>query len=164
MIYSLLATGFMLGMFFLIFYTPYLYCKGIFTMEYGTISLKDKITCMLPIINVCKAEHLYTGKVSKVGLSSIVFTFTVILRFVAIYFFTENAILQIITTTIFLVAFLISYIMNVIVIFQILNDSNCFSLSKVLFYSLLFPLGQYYVGKFLPTIIMNIKEVKETFR
>ena len=87
MIYSLLATGFMLGMFFLIFYTPYLYCKGIFTMEYGTISLKDKITCMLPIINVCKAEHLYTGKVSKVGLSSIVFTFTVILRFVAIYFF-----------------------------------------------------------------------------
>lgn len=164
MIYNLLAVGFMLGVFFIIFYTPYLYCKGIYTMEYGTITISDKIICLLPIVNICKAERLYTGKLSKLGVSTIVFVFTILLRFIAIYFLAENSMIQIFTTALLLLTFAITYIMNVIIIFQVLNDADCFSLSKVLFYAIFFPIGQYYIGKFLPTVITNIKLTKETFK
>lgn len=164
MIQNISAMAFLIGLFSLIFVTPYFFSRGIYTLEYGTITGLDKLVCAIPILNIIKSEKLYTGKFSKVGLSTIIFVVSVLVRLLAVFTFTDNFYIQITTVLFFAISIVLSYFMNVLLVYRVLNDAGTVGFIGKMLYSLSFPIGQYYIGSYLPTTVKNFKKEEDTFK
>ena len=164
MVQNLLATSFMLGLFFMIFVTPCIFARGIFKIEYDVLAMSDKIVSAIPILNVIKAERLYTGKVSKTGVAAVFLVVAFIVRLVTVFVFPSVYIVQLITIVLLILSTTLVYVSNVFVVFLILNDADVFGVGCKIAFSIIFPIGQYYIGTYLPTVLKNFNKEEDTFK
>lgn len=161
---GMVASGFFLGLLVMLVYTPMLYAKGIYKMTYAELSTNETILCAIPFINVVKAEKLYTGKVSKVLLATVFFVLMTALRVWAVYFDPSNYILQTATVILFILSLIVVYFANFYSVFIVLNDAQIGSLFDRILKAVFFPLGQYYIGTYLNTVLDNMQREEQTFR
>lgn len=153
-----------IGLFYMMFITPVYFSLGVVRMEYGDMfSMSDRIKCMIPIFNIMFAERLYTGKISKVFVSTIMFIVLTALRFVVVFMFPSNYILNVVTIVLFLLSLVLMYIANIYAVFIVINDAGVMSLPAVLIRSFIYPLGQWYIGSYLVTVIKNYKKGNNVF-
>ena len=157
MLDKLFYIGIFIGAICMIFFTPMKYTQGIYLLEYGTLTAKDRLLSFVPLVNIIKAENIYTGRVSNVGISTVLFILMTVLRVIVATFYTEHFSLQLITVFLFVMSILVMYIMNVCSVFIVLNDAGVGCLFSRILYSLVFPVGQYYIGAFVPTIVKNME-------
>lgn len=161
---NLVAAFFIIGLFVMAFITPAAFAKGIYTIEYETVGIQDRLLCKIPILNICKAEKLYTGKFSVVGISYIILTVSFLLRLVVYNIARTNAVLTLVTVTLVCLAIIFSYIANVYVVFIVIHDAHVKSLASVILYAVIFPIGQYYIGNFLAATIKSFEREEATFK
>lgn len=147
MFVNIVLMGFMAGIVPVLFYTPYLYAKAMLILNSSPLSQREKVLCVIPIVNLAVGERAYTGKMGKTLIALLVFVFAMLLRMLAIFLLPSNALVQISTLMLLLVSVLLLYLANVYRVFIVINDSCLKPLSATLFYAVLFPLGDYYIGK-----------------
>lgn len=160
-------TSFILGFFFvgviaIIFYTPHQMCCGIKQLQYGTLSSKEKLTSWIPFYNIVSAERGYFGN-SKILITSICMIISLVLRFTIVFQFTQNKVLNIITVLFVLVSLIGVFLSNILFVYRVLWDAGCVSIIKRIFYSIFFPLGQNFIGNYLPVLVEKELKEEETF-
>lgn len=156
------VSSFIVGLFAIVFVTPYMLYKGICTSKYGVFCNKDKLIGRVPILNVIKAEHLYTGKFSKIGAVTILFLLTLVVRIVTIITLAD-VVVQLISIIFLLLAIVLLYVANAVFVFIILNDAVVVSIGMRIFLSLFYPVGQWYIGNYLPAIVSYYKRERDAF-
>ncbi len=164
MISSLIATAFICGILAMVFWTPATFARGIFTMEYAELSGREKVVTKIPVVNVIMAEHIYTGRISMVGIGTAAVIVMFCVRFLCVFLFPSAYVLQLVTVVLFLVSVVGFMLTNMILIWMVLTDTDVTSFFTKVALAVVFPLGQYYVGNFLPTVIKNMGKEEETFK
>lgn len=164
MVQNILAMGFMLGFFCMMFVTPCIFARGIFKIEYDVLATSDKVISLVPILNVIKAEKLYTGKFSKTGLAAILLVVTFIVRLIIVFTLPSVYTAQLITIVLFILSIILVYVANVYIVFLVLNDADTMGLFGKIVFSAIFPLGQYYIGTYLPTVMKHFSKEEDTFK
>lgn len=154
---------FIVGVLCMMFVTPVYYAKGVAKMIYGDEAGSYKVRCMIPVYNVIWAESTYTGSISFVGLSFLITVISLVVRLVAVFVFTYNSGLQIFTVVLFLASLILVYIANFYCVFILLHDTGALTMARQIIYSLFPPVGQWYVGSVLPTIVSKMEREEETF-
>ena len=152
-----------IGLFAIVFYCPYLFSKGICLMEYGWFSRDDKIKSMIPLYNVIHGEKVYTGKFPITGLSFVILVVSLILRFIVIFTMPENVTVNSFTAMLFIICTFFYMISHMILVFRVLNDSGVVGIIKKIFLTIIFPMGMYYIGVFLPPAVADSMKDEETF-
>lgn len=157
---NIIAAGFLIGILAMMFYTPAKYMQGIIKLSYGDITTGEKIRSFIPIYNLCKAERLYTGRVSIAGISAITLILTLGLRIVTVFLLPSIRGVQIVTVILFLLSILFVYCANVYIVFIVFKDAG---VKGGWWRAILFPIGQYYIGTYLNNVIKHEVEKEETF-
>ena len=160
---AIVITFFLLGIIAITFYTPYCMAKGIHIMAYSDLTKSEKISCMVPVYNVVKAETLYTGEFNWILTSVCAFAATLLFRF-AIIFLQGPKFVQIISVILVVLTMLAVYIANVRLVYIVLKDAEIKSTVGAIVFALILPYGQYYIGTFMPTVIKNLAKQEETFK
>lgn len=158
---SIVAAGLIVGFFTMLFVTPCKYAQGIYKMEYGELTRGEKLSCLIPIYNVAKAESFFTGHASFVGISSVFLLLMTIVRVLLVFLAPSVYIAHVISVILFLVAILLYYISNVYAVLTVLNTAQVGSFMERLLRSVFFPLGQYYIGTHLATVLTNLSREEE---
>lgn len=164
MIYNLLVGCFLVGLVAMLFVTPAVYAKGIKELDEEELTKGERLKCWIPIYNMIKAEKQYTGTTSKILLSYVIFLIALALRLLVVFVVYEFIAIQVISIILLLVSVLVMYIVQCYVVFLVLHDSDTMGLFKAIMLSVFYPLGQYYVGAFLPVARKNLVKEKETFK
>ena len=158
----MLQVGLLVGVLAMAFYTPYILCKGIHILAYESIDLKDKVLYFIPIFNVIKGERLYTGKLPTVGIATIAFIVLFLLRLAEAFIGVPNT-LALVTIVLLMIALLAMYVTNFILVFRILKDADVNGIGTIAVLSFFYPLGQYYIGTWLPRVLKNSLKDEQTF-
>jgi len=160
---GLMFVAAVIGVIATLFYTPVIFCKTIFELEYGCdLSNAERRDTKIPIWNIWKAEKLYRG-FGFTGLFEILTIVAIILRLVCFSFFREVGLLTLITVVFLLLSFGLSILANMLFVFTILRDAKVNTLGSCILLAVLYPVGQYYVGTFLRTVIKNMEKEEEVF-
>ena len=163
MLSNVVSAAFLLGIFFMMFVTPAVFAKGVFLIDHGELDNSDKVKMWIPIYNVVKAESMYTGRVSFVGIGILVLFITTVIRVLAATF-AEAYVVHILTIILFLLGIVFYYAVNVYIVFVVINDSDTKGLLGKVIYSLIFPLGQYFIGNFLPNEMKHLAKEESVFK
>ena len=59
MLDKLFYIGVFIGAICMVFFTPMKCTQGIYLLEYGTLTVKDRLLSFVPLVNIIKAEKLY---------------------------------------------------------------------------------------------------------
>lgn len=158
----MLEMGLLVGLFAMLFFTPYTLCKGIHILAYDSIDTKDKLMCMIPVVNIFRGEVLYTGKAPTVGISTVAFFVLFLLRVVEAFAGAGTTIANI-TIILLVISMLALYVTNFILVFRILKEADVTGFGAIIVFSLLYPIGQYYIGNLLPRVLKNSLKDDQTF-
>lgn len=153
---------FMVGVLGVLFYTPTQLYKGVHMLEYGSLTPADKFKEWIPVYNVIKAESTYLGKTGFVGIAYILLFLCLLTRIVVIFAATTNLLANQISTIALQVTGGLWLISQMVCVGRILKDADV-GTGKMIFYSLIFPLGQDYVGKYLPAFVEAAIKEDKTF-
>lgn len=164
MLKGFIATGFFVGLIAMIFITPAKYAQGIFKLEFGELERLDKIKSWIPLYNVAKSETIYTGHISMVLLGTILFIVSFCLRLVCVFVFSSLMTVQIASITFMFLMLLFWYGANFYTVFIVLKDSGTSSIMGCIMRSMFFPLGQYYIGTYLVTVMKNSAKREAVFK
>lgn len=163
LIKNLGIVGFAFGVFAILFYTPHeLFC-GVWTLEFGSISKRDKAKSWIPVWNVAQAETLYTGKTSSVLVTTIIAIVCLALRVLCSVCFGGSVVGNVLTICLLQLSVIAIIVANIVFVFRIMRSVKCCSLLKCILMSIAYPLGQDYIGKFLPTLVKNYAKGDVTF-
>lgn len=154
---------FFIGVVSILFYTPMVFARGIFTLSYGTLSSKEKVLCYIPVYNTIKAEVEYTGKFSKIAIATAMLLVSVLVRVIC-YFFFRNSTVILITVLFFLLSAVIYLISNMWLVFMVIADARIMPVWNTLLWAIVYPLGQYYIGTYLPVALKHAELEEETFK
>ena len=160
---GIVMCSFVMGILVSIFWTPIKFVKGVAMIVYGEVTSSERVKAVVPFYNVAHAESMYTGRASSIMISTIFFLVSVFFRFIVLTILYDNQMLQFISVAVLVIGLAAMYISNVIIIFLVLKDSGAVSLGHMILYSLIFPLGQNYIGVYLPAIIHCSLKEEETF-
>lgn len=161
---SFILTGMCLGMIFMMFWTPYLMAKGIQKLDTGyDLSFGEKALCFIPIINIIRAEKVYFGQYRLCLGSTILFYLSLIARILTATFMNDAVTICTISVVVFVIAFIFLYGVNVWFVYKILDDSDIMSKGKAMMFSIIYPLGQYYIGNYIVNVISHKEKKMETF-
>lgn len=155
---------FTLGIFATLFLCPAVFAKGIMSIEYSELSAKEKLICKIPILNIVKAERLYTGRISTIGLSMLSLILSLIIRLIVVYTIPRVFVVQVITVVWFVLSLIAVLVTNMILVYMVISDANTRDFGGKLAYAIFFPLGMYYVGTFLPNEMKNLAKEEATFK
>ena len=164
MLKSLIVTGFFVGLIAMLFITPARYAQGIFKLEYGELSPADKVKSWIPLYNITKSESLYTGKFSLILVSTIAFLVSLGIRFTCVFLAPSVLPVQLVSILLLFIMLLFWYGSNFYAVFIVLNDSGTASILSCIMRSLFFPLGQYYIGTYLATVMKNYAKKEAVFK
>lgn len=151
------------GILALLLYTPFCMARGVSKIagESGTL---DVVLCALPLINLARAEKLYYGKFRLCTISPIV----LIVAFVARMYIWRNMYTNVtmgnISMLLFWAAILFCIVSNIIFVYTVIHDAEAMSGFKLIFISVAYPFGQYYVGTMLSNVIRHMQEKEATFK
>ncbi len=155
------ALGIIFGLFAVVLYAPMQMYQGIHEMQFST---RDKsVKAWIPIYNMISAEMSYSGRASTIALSYVLVAIAVIFRIVVGKMSEPSTGIVTATVIVLWISFLAFYLTNVIFVFVVLHDSECMSLFSTILLSLVFPLGQDYIGKYLPKRIKSFMVKESTF-
>lgn len=146
--------GMMLGLIGIFFVCPYHFSVGIFKLKYNTVPIGVRILAMIPVVNICKAEYNYKGRMGIVSYSSIVSSLSLFVRLLAA-FTTRNHIITLITVISVIVTTALNVVSLIWFNITILKDSNQRLSIGTLFIAIVYPLGQYFIGTLLNRVIKN---------
>lgn len=153
---NIVISAAIVGMFFIIFYVPYLLAKGVSQMSYGK-KLEPGIVfrCWIPIYNIFYADREYFGKLAFASYGFIAMAVCTVLRVVQWYYVYNNPVLARVFIYLFYISILAWYITNCITSFIIMHESGAVNVGKAILYSVIFPFGYFYIGQFLTNVIMH---------
>ena len=163
LIREILASSILIGLFAIVFFTPVVFSQGLIKMAYGEVAGKDKILSLIPVVNIIYAEKAYRDSISITLTTTILVTVAIVVRFTVAIFLPYNGILTMLTVVIFVAAIIAAYLLNAIFVFIVINAANTTALPAKLFLSIFFPLGHYYVGKFMAKEIAYYARQENTF-
>lgn len=153
-----------IGILALVFYTPKKLYEGVMLMQYGAVPGEERFKAWIPVYNVVKAESLYKGGRHCFILPSyIAVVLTVLVRILTVVAGVEGLTPELIEAVLVLVAILAAYVANATLVWSILHDAGCVSVGLQIVYTLIYPIGQDYIGKFLPANVASIVKKDRTF-
>lgn len=144
-------------------WTPYLMAKGIESLS-GHVSCATKIKCMIPIYNILRAEKNYYGSIKFCGISTILVFVLTIVKLSTWFFLNSMGQLNFITSILWLLSFVIVYIANCIFVYTVIHDADVMGGGKLLLYTIVYPIGQYYIGTQVAGAIARVEREAEAFR
>ena len=160
---NLMLSGIIVGVFAILFFTPYKMAVGISALE-GKPNIGEKLICMIPILNIGRAEKKYYG---KSGLATIAFILLIAgfaFRIWAWWFHYQDALLGTISIAVMWFVIVLYYIANVKFVYNVIHDADALTGGKLFLFSAFYPFGQYFVGAYLATIIKHNMEQEATFK
>jgi hypothetical protein len=159
----LIASGVIVGVLALIFFTPFVMARGISKLDKRS-GAGNFILCMIPIVNVIRAEKIYYGRVKLLGVSSILLVIVTALRFAVWFNFYDNIILGTGSFVLFWVSVVLYAAANMIFVYTVIHDADALRGFKLFLFTIAFPFGQYYIGAYLNNVIAHNMAREDTFK
>lgn len=159
----MMYTGLFFGVIFMVFWTPFLMAKGIQKLEVERLSVGETVMCLIPLFNIIRAEKMFYGKIGLCFWGIVLSIVGIVARVAAIMVNRENVILYYITLALFIIGFLVAYISNVRFVYTVIKKSNALTTGKRWLFSLIYPMGQWFIGNYLANILKNQKKIKDVF-
>lgn len=155
---NILIVAFVLGLVMMLIYAPHLMYKGSLTIQYGKLDTKEKAMSWLPLYNVICAVKTSLGSARIITVTSVIS----LLSFVGLLSCTalKQSELIFVFSWLFIISTIVNVICNQVAVFKILYTSCCVSLAKCILLAIIYPLGQSYIGKWLPLMIRQ-KDARE---
>lgn len=160
---ELMLSGIIVGVLAMLFFTPYKMAVGISSLE-GKPSFGEKLICMIPIVNIARAENKYYGKISLATISFITLVAGIVFRVWAWWFHYQNVLLGTISIVVFWLVIFFYYAANVKFVYNVIKDADALSGSKLFLFSVAYPFGQYFIGAYLANIIKHNMEQEAIFK
>ena len=160
---DLVLSGLIVGIFIMLFFTPFMMCKGICSLE-GSLSTKDKVLSIIPIVNIIYAERKYKGKIGLVILSTILLFAGIILRVFVWYNMYNNVTMGLVSMGVFWFVILLFIIANMSFVYMVIHDADVLPGGPLILYTIAFPFGQYYIGTCLANVVKHRAEQEDTFK
>ena len=147
--------AFTIGIFFIIFYTPYCLAYGVKKIAYGkkNVTAKDWYLAMIPIVNNIIADKVYFGKIwmNSFGVFALaIFPIRLLTNMTPI---AQNHGFNLFMVIMMILCTLFWYGSNVYTSFVIMYDSQVMGKVKAILYSIIFPIGYWYINSFLCNIV-----------
>lgn len=158
----MMEMGLLVGLCAMIFYTPFMLCKGVYYLAYEELTVKDKLKCAIPIYNMFTAETTYTGGLPFAGISTVLFLLFFAFRVVEAFAGVPTTVANV-TIVLLVIAMLAMYVCNFILVFRILKDADVTGTGMTLVFAFIYPIGQYYIGALLPRVLKNSLKEEKTF-
>lgn len=155
--------AFFVGVLAMVFYTPAKLMQGCYEIKYEVLPIRDKVVSFIPIVNVWSAEKATFGKLPTAAIAEIFFMLTVPFRFFVVFNFSGFAI-NLFSMLLMVFAFILCYLLNALLVFRILHTADTMSLGAQIVWSVVFPIGQYYIGEHLPTVLKKEGMEVSTFK
>lgn len=153
---NIILSAAIVGVFFIVFYIPYLLAKGVSQMAYGKkLDGGILVRCWIPVYNVFYADKTYFGKLSFQSYGFIAMLVFTLLRVVQWYYVYDNALLARVFIILFYGSVVVWYLLNCTTSFVIMNESGVVNVGKALLFSIIFPFGYFYIGQFLANVIAH---------
>lgn len=159
----LVMSGLIVGILVLIFFTPYLFAKGVSSLE-GEVSFGEKVMCAIPIFNTIRAERKYLGKFGFHFFATIFMIVAIIVRVVQWWYAYNNVPAGLVCMGAFWLGLLLFVISNIVLVYTVINDAGAVTGFKLLLLAVAYPFGQYYVGAYLANVIRHMQESEATFK
>lgn len=154
---ELVLSGLIVGVLLIIFYVPYLLAKGLTQICYDKkLTAGQHVKCAIPIYNVFYADKIYWGKLSLPSWSFIVLIIVTVLRLVQwIFFYDASEILTQVMVLAMYAAVILWWVANVINSIMIMKSSTVVPMGKAVVFSIVFPLGYFYIGNYLVNVMLH---------
>lgn len=159
---ELMLSGLVVGILAIIFWTPYLMAKGVCTLD-GEFGIKERILSFIPLFNMAYAEKKYYGKCPKTIFAYVFVIAAFVFRVWSWYFNYENHTLAMVSTVILWISLASYFVVNMIMVFNIINDAQAMTGLKLILFTVAYPFGQYYIGAYLINVINHMKKQEATF-
>ena len=160
---SLMLIGIIVGVLAMLFFTPYKMAVGITSLG-GKPSMGDKLIGLIPIVNIARAEKDYYGKIGLCTISFLTMIAGFAFRVWAWWFHYNNATLGTISIIVMWVVILFYYVANAKFVFNVINDAEALSGSKLFICTVIYPFGQYFIGAALAGTIKHNMEQEAAFK
>ena len=144
-----ISTGFLVGVLAMVFWTPYLFAMGVLRITQDYVDFSDRLTCMIPIANLFKADRAYFNKVSVTGVAVSTLLVSVFLKINAVSWWPEIAWVHYGLIVLIILSFAIWFIGSMVGVWIVLRDSGLCAIQSQIIMSILFPIGQWYIGNIL---------------
>ncbi len=159
---NIMASGLLIGVLAMLFYTPYCMAAGIDRLNTGKRGFKLK--CAIPFVNMISAEVGYYGKIGIKTISGILFLVGIILKVCTWLFMHGNTGLNMATTILVLALFVFCYIGNCVFVYTVISDANILPMPKLILFTLIYPIGQWYVQKGVAVVVEKRQKQEATFK
>lgn len=161
---DIMAAGLLIGVLAALFWTPYKMALGIAKLNGDDITMGTKIACFIPIYNVIKAEKDYYGSIKLVTIATFAFIMSIIFKVVTWLMMHSNTTINLISTLLVLALFVFVLIANMIFVYTVIHESDALTPIKTIIFSIIYPIGQYYVGAYVATVVKNNRNREDTFK
>ncbi len=160
---NVMATGVLVGLFFMLFWTPYLMASGIESLN-GKLSIGQKAICMIPIVNIIRAEKHYKAKLGLCSYSIILFFVAFALRMITLFFMHEQVVICTISVLFLIGTVALYYIANCLFVAMVINDADAMdNMIKKVCAIVIYPFGQFFIGHYLSIVIANAAREQKAF-
>lgn len=154
---NFVAAFLIIGLVALIFITPVYYAMGVYEISYkGKPVGSELVQCIVPVWNVSYAQGLYDGGKSYI-ITQIFLILACIFEGVCLGF-DLGYVLNIVSLGVLALAVLAFIIQAIYCTFIVINDTKACSLPKTILMAVFYPIGQYYIGAFLPKAVENMNK------
>lgn len=158
---NIMASGLLIGVLAMLFYTPYCMAAGIDRMNGGGHRFKPK--CCIPIFNTIYAEVSYLGKMGLLSFSTLLFILGVVAKICTWLFIHQSTTINMVTTILVLALLLLLYVANCWFVYMVIHDADCLDTWKLIIFALVFPIGQWYIRSV--AVVIEKRQYKEaTFK
>ena len=159
----LVYSGLIVGVLAMIFFTPFLFAKGVSQLE-GELTFGEKLLCSIPIFNTIRAEKKYLGKLGFHFYATVFGIVAVTVRVVQWWYAYNNVTAGLICMGAFWLGALLFVISKCYLVFTVINDAGAVTGFKLLLLAIAYPFGQYYIGAYLSNVIRHMQESEATFK
>lgn len=162
MLQSILVMGVAMGIFVSLFITPAIYAKGVKLIIGEELDATDKLKCWIPVYNVAKAEAMYTGRKSFILITFVATCVSAILSMLVGG--TANELLIRGASFLLFVSLIGVYAAHVYSVFLVIYDTGVVNIVQNILLAVFYPIGQYYIGSFLPNVVKNVEKESDIFK
>lgn len=142
---------------FSVFWTPYKMSACINEMYLDEkIGIGSRILCFIPVFNICRAEKQFLTRFGFATGATVFMFIAAIWRFVSGHFLAGvNQVLAVSGVYILLISLLAYWICNSVFVYQVISTTHAMGGFKLFLFTLIYPLGQLFIGDFLKNVIKN---------
>lgn len=154
--------GFLIGLIVIIFIAPWKLNVGLSKILYDRVPISTHVIGFIPIVSTIRADIAYFGGPRFATVANVFMTGAVGFRFYAAYNITDKTI-SLVSVIIAIVSFILMWISNSITVWQILKGSGYRKLGGLIFMSLIYPVGMYFIGTLLANVIAHDVSKEKSF-